>query len=132
MITNGLTIAHELERAIPRFEVVVTEERCGRCSTRSWSPWPPRCWVASMPTSPSSAAPASTPVGGVTNVNLPEADLKRIMVGSAERAVVVADGSKLGRTHLGRIAAVDEVAEADHGGVRALPEVAALRDAGLP
>ena len=72
------------------------------------------------------------PVGGVTNVNLPEADLKRVMVASATRAVVVADGSKLGRTHLGRIADLAEVSELITGESAEAGDVAALRDAGLP
>ncbi|MEO7018286.1 MAG: DeoR/GlpR transcriptional regulator, partial [Leifsonia sp.] len=63
--------------------------------------------------------------------NLPEADLKRVMVGAATRAVVVADGSKLGRTHLGRIAALDEVDELITGASAPAIAVAALRTAGL-
>jgi DeoR family transcriptional regulator of aga operon len=46
--------------------------------------------------------------------------------------VVVADGTKLGRTHLGRIAAVDEVAELLTGPSAPDAEVERLRDAGLP
>jgi DeoR family transcriptional regulator of aga operon len=69
--------------------------------------------------------------GGVTNVNLPEADLKRVMVSSASRAVVVADGTKLGRIHLGRIAAVDEIAALLTGESAPADEVEALRSAGL-
>jgi DeoR family transcriptional regulator of aga operon len=40
---------------------------------------------------------------GVTNINLPEAELKREMVQASARAVVLADGSKAGQVHLGRI-----------------------------
>ena len=47
--------------------------------------------------------------GGVTNVNLPEAEVKQLMVAAAERVIVVADASKLGRVSLGTIAALDRV-----------------------
>jgi DeoR family transcriptional regulator of aga operon len=42
-------------------------------------------------------------------VNLPEAEVKRAMVERAGRTVVIADGSKLGNVHLGRIALLSEV-----------------------
>ena len=45
---------------------------------------------------------------GVTNVNLPEAQVKRRMLESAARAVIVADVSKLGQVHLGTIGDVTE------------------------
>ncbi|PPF77865.1 DeoR/GlpR transcriptional regulator [Subtercola sp. Z020] len=45
---------------------------------------------------------------GVTNVNLPEAQVKRVMLESASRSVVVADRSKLGQVHLGTVGALAE------------------------
>ncbi|WP_253259588.1 DeoR/GlpR family DNA-binding transcription regulator [Subtercola boreus] len=45
---------------------------------------------------------------GVTNVNLPEAQVKRLMLESASRAVVIADRSKLGQVHLGTVGALGE------------------------
>lgn len=132
VITNGLTIALKLERAIPRFEVVVTG---GTLRPLQHSLVEPLAAVLLGRVHADIAFIGCTgvhPTGGITNVNLPEADLKRVMVGSAERAIVVADGSKLGRTHLGRIAAVDEVAELVTGESAAPEAVAALRDAGLP
>ena len=44
----------------------------------------------------------------VDYINLPEAEVKRRMVASTKRAVVVADGSKLGVASLGRIGGLDE------------------------
>ena len=132
VITNGLTIALELERAIPRFDVVVTG---GTLRPLQHSLVEPLAAVLLERLHADLAFIGCTgvdPSGGITNVNLPEADLKRVMVGSAERAVVVADGSKLGRTHLGRIAALDEVAELITGESAPPESVAALRKAGLP
>jgi DeoR family transcriptional regulator of aga operon len=45
----------------------------------------------------------------VTNVNLPEAALKRLMVDAAQRCVVVADGSKIGNISVIKIADLDAV-----------------------
>lgn len=132
VITNGLTIALELERAIPRFEVVVTGGTLRPLQHSLVEPLAAALLGRIHADIAFIGCTGVHPVGGVTNVNLPEADLKRVMVRSAERAVVVADGSKLGRTHLGRIAAVDEVAELITGESAPLPDVAALRDAGLP
>lgn len=131
VITNGLTIALELERAIPRFQVVVTG---GTLRPLQHSLVEPLAAVLLERVHADLAFVGCTgvhPEGGVTNVNLPEADLKRAMVASARRAIVVADGSKLGRTHLGRIAAVDEVAGLLTGESAPADEVAALRAAGL-
>lgn len=131
VITNGLTIALELERAIPRIQVVVTG---GTLRPLQHSLVEPLAAVLLQRVHADLAFIGCTGVhatGGITNVNLPEADLKRVMVSSASRAVVVADGSKLGRTHLGRIAGVDEVAGLLTGESAPGDEVEALRAAGL-
>jgi DeoR family transcriptional regulator of aga operon len=132
VITNGLTIALELERAIPRFQVVVTG---GTLRPLQHSLVEPLASVLLERMHADLAFIGCTgvhPTGGVTNVNLPESDLKRVMVHTAGRAVVVADGSKLGRRHLGRIAALDEVEELITGASADGREVDALREAGLP
>lgn len=131
VITNGLMIALELERAIPRFQVVVTG---GTLRPLQHSLVEPLAAVLLGRVHADLAFVGCTgvhPGAGVTNVNLPEADLKRAMVGTATRAIIVADGSKLGRTHLGRIAALDEVAALITAGSAAADQVAGLRAAGL-
>jgi DeoR family transcriptional regulator of aga operon len=131
VITNGITIALELERAIPRFQVVVTG---GTLRPLQHSLVEPLAAVLLSRVHADLAFIGCTGVharGGVTNVNLPEADLKRVMVSSASRAVVVADGSKLGRTHVGRIAALGDIAELITGESAPPAEVAVLREAGL-
>jgi DeoR family transcriptional regulator of aga operon len=131
VITNGLTIALELEKAIPRFQVIVTG---GSLRPLQHSLVEPLASVLLDRMHADLAFIGCTgvhPTGGVTNVNLPEADLKRVMVGAASRAVVVADGSKLGRTHLGRIAAIDEVDGLITGESADAAAVADVRAAGL-
>ena len=46
---------------------------------------------------------------GVTNVNLPEAAVKRRIVASSQRCVVVADGSKIGNISVVKITDLDSV-----------------------
>ncbi|AGW40810.1 DeoR family transcriptional regulator [Leifsonia xyli subsp. cynodontis DSM 46306] len=131
VLTNGLTIALELERAIPRFQVIVTG---GTLRPLQHSLVEPLAAVLLERVHADLAFIGCTgvhPLGGVTNVNLPEADLKRAMVGSATRAIAVADGGKLGRVHLGRIAAVDEFAGLITGETAGESAVAALRATGL-
>ncbi|WP_431278026.1 DeoR/GlpR family DNA-binding transcription regulator [Leifsonia poae] len=131
VITNGLTIALELERAIPRFEVIVTG---GTLRPLQHSLVEPLASVLLDRMHADLAFVGCTgvhPTGGITNVNLPEADLKRVMVGAATRAIVVADGSKLGRTHLGRIASLDEVDGLITGVSAPSGTVAELRESGL-
>ena len=49
------------------------------------------------------------PVGGVTNMNLPEAEVKRRMLAAAGRRVVLADGGKIGRVALAHLCPVDQI-----------------------
>jgi DeoR/GlpR family transcriptional regulator of sugar metabolism len=56
-----------------------------------------------------SRSPEHDPAGGVTNVNLREAEVKRAMLLSARRPVVLADGSKLGEVEVAKICDLSEV-----------------------
>jgi DeoR family transcriptional regulator of aga operon len=47
--------------------------------------------------------------GGVTNINLPEAEIKRAMLLAARRPIVVADGSKLGEVEVAKVCDLSEV-----------------------
>ncbi|TDC76803.1 DeoR/GlpR family DNA-binding transcription regulator [Streptomyces hainanensis] len=108
VFTNGLSIALELERAIPRFTVVVTGGTL-RPSQHSL--------VNPLGTGILDGINADTlflgcngvhPRRGLTNLNLPEAELKQAMLRSSARCVVVADGSKVGRVELAPICPLDQ------------------------
>jgi DeoR family transcriptional regulator of aga operon len=71
------------------------------------------------------------PQHGVTNVNLPEAEIKTLALRSARRAVLVADGSKLLRTDAAVIGAVSEFAQLVTAGPAEPGAIEALRSAGL-
>lgn len=131
VVTNGLAIALALEPAIPRFTVVVTG---GTVRSLQHSLVNPLATTLLDDVRVDLAILGATGVeaeAGVTNVNLPEAEVKRRMVASAARRVLAADSSKIGQVHLGRVATLDELDEliTDDAATDAL--LAPLRDAGL-
>lgn len=139
IVTNGLSIALELESEIPRFTVIVTG---GALRPLQHSLVDPLADLVLSQVHADIAFIGCNGIdsqGGVTNINLPEASVKARMVASAERAVIVADSSKLGWIHLGRVAALDAfdtlVTDADASAILNSPLntglSAALTDAGV-
>lgn len=131
IVTNGLAIALALEPAIPRFTVVVTG---GTVRSLQHSLVNPLATTLLDDVRVDLAILGATGVdvsAGVTNVNLPEAEVKRRMVASAARRVLAADSSKIGQVHLGRVASLAELDEliTDDGATDAA--IAPLRAAGL-
>lgn len=107
VFTNGLSIALELEPEIPRFAVVVTG---GTLRPKQHSLVHPLAGSMLDEVHVDLAfigCNGVDPVHGVTNANLPEAAVKSLMLRAAARSIIVADGSKLGEVHLGRIAPID-------------------------
>ncbi|MDH6237911.1 DeoR/GlpR family DNA-binding transcription regulator [Cryobacterium sp. CG_9.6] len=103
VITNGLSIALELEPAIPRFTVIVTG---GSLRPLQHSLVEPLAGTVLSQMHADLAFIGCNGVDvqrGVTNINLPEAGVKALMLAAAERSIVVADGSKLGQVHLGLV-----------------------------
>ncbi|MGG7509111.1 DeoR/GlpR family DNA-binding transcription regulator [Plantibacter sp. YIM 135249] len=132
IITNGLTIALELESEVPRFTVIVTG---GVLRPLQHSLVDPLGGLILAQVHADIAFIGCNGIDvehGVTNVNLPEAAVKSRMVRAASQVIVLADASKVGRTQLGRIGALDEFtglitdSAADH------TVVEDLRTAGLP
>lgn len=107
VITNGLSIALELEVAIPRIQVIVTG---GTLRPLQHSLVAPLASDLLARVNADIAFIGCNGVDarrGVTNVNVPEAELKRAMVDAVHRAVVVADGAKLGSVCLGQVAPIE-------------------------
>lgn len=103
IVTNGLSIALELEPAIPRFTVIVTG---GSLRPLQHSLVEPLAATVLGQVHADIAFIGCNGVDvehGVTNINLPEAGVKALMLEAAARCVVVADGTKLGQVHLGRV-----------------------------
>jgi DeoR family transcriptional regulator, aga operon transcriptional repressor len=109
VLTSGLSIALLLEAAIPRLQVVVTG---GTLRPLQHSLVAPLAGLvigrvhADLALIGCNGVEA---VAGVTNINLPEAEIKAAMISAAARTVVVADGSKIGRVHLGQITSASAV-----------------------
>ena len=109
VLTNGMNIALELEKAVGRISVVLLG---GTLRPRQHSLVEPLATVlleqihADLALIGCNGVDA---VAGITNVNLPEAVVKRRMIASARTVVVVADGSKIGRVELSRVADVSDI-----------------------
>jgi DeoR family transcriptional regulator, aga operon transcriptional repressor len=109
VITNALNIAIALESAIPRFTVIVTG---GTLRPLQHSLVDPLAGAVIEHIHADIAFVGCSGVdarAGVTNINLPEADVKRRMLAAAARSIVVADGSKLGIAHHSRVAPVSDI-----------------------
>jgi len=109
VITNALNIALLLEPATPRFTIVVTG---GTLRPRQHSLVDPFGVDLLNQLSPDVAFVGCNGVDlerGVTNVNLPEAAIKRTILRRTERPVIVADSSKLGQVHLGTVCSLESI-----------------------
>ncbi|GAB3798962.1 DeoR/GlpR family DNA-binding transcription regulator [Humibacter antri] len=103
VVTNGLTIALELEHAIPRIQVIVTGGALRPLQHSLVAPFATEVLQRVHADLAILGCNGVDAVTGVTNINLPEAEIKQAMLRASARAVVVADGSKAGQVHLGRI-----------------------------
>lgn len=109
VFTTALNVALELERAYPRITVVVTG---GTVRPLQHSLVNPLATVLLSTLNASICFIGCNGVdvrGGITNINLPEAEIKRAMLLAARRRVIVADGSKLGEVELARVCDIDEI-----------------------
>ncbi len=104
IVTNGLSIALELESEIPRFTVIVTGGALRPLQHSLVDPLADLVLAQVHADIAFIGCNGVDAVHGVSNINLPEAAVKTRMVASAARVVVVADASKLGRVHLGTVA----------------------------
>lgn len=96
VVTNGLNIALAVEVAMPRFTVVVTGGTVRPLQHSLVDPFGGPVLDRIHAELMFLGCNGIDPSAGVTNVNLPEAEMKQRMMRSARRTVVVADGSKVG------------------------------------
>jgi DeoR family transcriptional regulator of aga operon len=130
VFTNGLKTAFELETAIPRLTVVVSGGTLRPLQHSLVEPMATKILAEIAPSIAFLGCSGVHPVGGVTNVNLPEAQVKQQILRSARRTVMLADGSKIGRIELAQLCAVDEVDMVITGESASPAVVAALRERG--
>ena len=131
VFTNGLTIALELEAAFPRVTVVVTGGTLRPMQHSLVNPLGETILEGINASVAFIGCNGVDPTGGITNINLPEAEIKRRFVGAARRRVVLADGRKLGVVELVQVCSMDDVDELVTDD-RADPEmVERIRDLGV-
>lgn len=104
VITNGLSIALLLEAAIPRLQVVVTGGTLRPLQHSLVAPLAGQVLGRVRADLALVGCNGVDAEAGVTNINLPEAEVKAAMIAAAARTVVIADGSKIGRVRLGHVA----------------------------
>lgn len=130
IFTSSLNIALELECAIPRFTVVVTG---GTLRPMQHSLVDPLGGLLLERITAHIAFLGCNGIhhdGGVTNINLPETEVKRRML-RASRSVIVADSSKVGQIEVAYMCDVDDISLliTDEGANAA--ELGALRERNL-
>jgi DeoR family transcriptional regulator of aga operon len=109
VVTNGLNIALELERAAPRISVVVTGGTLRPLQHSLVNPLGTALLERLHASVAFVGCNGVDPEAGITNVNLPEAEIKRAMLLAARRRVIVADGSKVGEVELAKVCDIEEV-----------------------
>jgi DeoR family transcriptional regulator of aga operon len=109
VVTNALNIALELERAAPRIGVMVTGGTLRPLQHSLVNPLGATLLERLHASLAFVGCNGVDPEYGVTNVNLPEAEIKRAMLLAARRRVIVADGSKVGEVELAKVSDIDEV-----------------------
>ncbi len=108
VITNGLAIAIALEPAIPRIRVLLTGGTLRPLQHSLVNPGVSP-FLESVHVDLAFIGCNGIDIEhGVTNLNYPEAEVKRRMMLSSRRRVLVADRSKAGQTHLGVIGAIGD------------------------
>ena len=109
VFTNGLKTALELEPAFPRITVVVLGGTLRPLQHSLVNPLATVMLNQVNVTTVLLGCNGVEPEAGVTNINLPEAEIKKRMLEIASRRIVMADGSKLGRVELARLCAVEDI-----------------------
>ncbi len=109
VFTSGIRIALELEPAIPRFHVVVTGGTLRPLQHSLVDPMAGSIFEQIHATRVFLGCNGVHPVEGITNVNLPEAEMKQKMLRSALECVVVAEGSKVGNISVAKVADLGSV-----------------------
>ncbi len=109
VVTNGLATALALEPAIPRISVIVTGGSLRPLQHSLVNPMAQQL-LASVHADVAILGCNGIDVdAGVTNVNLPEAEIKRAMVEASDRVIITADSSKLARITVGHVALLSQV-----------------------
>jgi DeoR family transcriptional regulator of aga operon len=109
VVTNAINIALELERAAPRITVLVTGGTLRPLQHSLVNPLGTTLLEHLRGSVAFVGCNGVDPELGITNINLPEAEIKRAMLLACRRRVIVADGSKVGEVELAKVCDIEEV-----------------------
>jgi DeoR family transcriptional regulator, aga operon transcriptional repressor len=109
VFTNSTSAAHELEPAIPRFSVVLSGGTLRPLQHSLVDPMAGRIIESIHADTAFLSCSGIHPETGVTNINIPEAEMKIRMLKATSRHILLADPSKFGRTDLAPVCALREV-----------------------
>jgi DeoR family transcriptional regulator, aga operon transcriptional repressor len=109
VFTSSLTIAIALEASTPRLTVVITG---GTLRPKQHSLVEPLAGLMLQSIHVGTAFVGCNGVdvsAGITNVNLPETEVKKLILQASQRRVVCADASKLGQVSLAHVCDLDDI-----------------------
>jgi DeoR family transcriptional regulator of aga operon len=109
VFTNSTSAAHELEPAIPRFSVILSGGTLRPLQHSLVDPMAGRIIETIHADTAFLSCSGIHPDTGVTNINIPEAEMKTRMIKATERHILLADSTKLGRTDLAPVCALREI-----------------------
>lgn len=109
IVTNGLNIAAMFEPVTPQFTVVVTGGTIRPLQHSLVDPFGGPVLERLNADMMFLGCNGVHPTKGVTNVNLPEAEMKQRMIASARRTIGVADGSKIGQVCVAWVCHIDQL-----------------------
>ncbi|MCJ1714556.1 DeoR/GlpR family DNA-binding transcription regulator [Curtobacterium sp. VKM Ac-2922] len=109
VVTNSLTTALTLEPAVPRFTVIVTGGTLRPLQHSLVAPFNDTVLPMIAADVVFLGGTGLDVAHGLTNVNLPETAAKRMLAAAAGRTVVVVDGSKFGRAHVGVVSGLQDI-----------------------
>lgn len=131
VFSNGLTIALELEAAFPRITVVVTGGTLRPMQHSLVNPLGENLLKGINATTVFLGCNGVDSIGGITNINLPEAEIKQTMVEAARTRIVLAEGRKIGVVELVQVCSLDRVDELITDDRADEEELAKIRDLGV-
>jgi DeoR family transcriptional regulator of aga operon len=131
VVTSGLSTALALEVGMPRLTVIVTGGTLRPQQHSLVSPFAAPMLDALHLDWAFIGCNGVDAEAGVTNVNLPEAEIKTLVMRRARRSVAIADGSKIGRVELARIAPMADFELVVTAGDVDASELDRLRSAGV-
>lgn len=109
VVTNGMRVAAELERALPRFSVIVSGGTLRRQQHSLVNPLGTALLSGLHAHLTVVGGEGIEATAGLTAANAAEAEIKRLMLDAGRRRVVVADGSRVGEVSLVHVVPTESV-----------------------